>query len=81
MVSAVATGDTTYAVSVVWPIRGPSQFHGGSVSSWWLFVRPETIRPSTSVSHASGSTLLSFAVWISVLTIAQCRPPLSEGGS
>jgi hypothetical protein len=29
------------------------------------------MRSSTSVSHASGSTLLSFALWISVLTIAQ----------
>jgi hypothetical protein len=36
------------------------------------------MRSSTSVSHASGSTPLSFAVWINVLTIAQWRPPLSE---
>jgi hypothetical protein len=35
------------------------------------------MRFSTSVNHASGSTLLSFAVWISVATIAQCFPPLS----
>ena len=33
MASAVTTGDTAYAVSVVWPSRGPSQFHSGSVSS------------------------------------------------
>jgi hypothetical protein len=35
------------------------------------------MRFKTSVSHASGSTLLSLAVWISVATIAQCFPPLS----
>ena len=35
------------------------------------FVRPETARLSTSVSQAIGSTPLSFAVWISVIAMAQ----------
>ena len=40
-------------------------------------VCPDTMRFNTSVNHANGSTPLSFAVWISVATIAQCFPPLS----
>jgi hypothetical protein len=39
------------------------------------------MRFNTSVNHANGSTSLSFAVWISVATIAQCFPPLSEPGT
>ena len=31
--SAIPTGDIAYAVSVICPICGPSQFHGSSVSS------------------------------------------------
>jgi hypothetical protein len=34
-------------------------------------VWPETTRSSTSASQAIGSTPLSFAVWISVIAIAQ----------
>ena len=45
------------------------------------FVRPwfgpETIRSSTSVSQAIGSTPFSLAVWISVIATAQCRAPPS----
>ncbi len=41
-------------------------------------MRPETIRSSTSVSQAIGSTPFSFAVWISVIAIAQWRAPPSE---
>jgi hypothetical protein len=40
-------------------------------------VRPETMRSSTSVSHASGSTPFSFAVAIRLGTIAQWRAPSS----
>ena len=47
------------------------QFHGSSVWSWLRLVCPDTMRSSTSVNQASGSTLFSFAVWISVATIAQ----------
>jgi hypothetical protein len=46
------------------------QFHGSSVSSWFRFVCLDTVRLSTSVSQASGSTSLSFAVRISVATVA-----------
>jgi hypothetical protein len=52
-------------------------FHGSRVSSWLRLVCPDTMRFRTSVSHASGSTVLSLAVWISVATIARCFPPLS----
>lgn len=38
------------------------QFHGSSVSSSCRLVRPATIRSSTSVSQASGSTPFNFAV-------------------
>jgi hypothetical protein len=31
------------------------QVQGSSRSSWWVLVRPEIIRSSTSVSHACGS--------------------------
>jgi hypothetical protein len=67
-----------YAVSGVSTVRPGFQFHGSSVSSWCRLVRPDTMRSSTSVSQANGSTLFSFADWISVATIAQCRAPLSE---
>ena len=40
-------------------------------------VRPETIRSSTSVSQAIGSTPFSLAVWIRVIAKAQCRAPPS----
>ena len=41
-------------------------------------VRPDTMRSSTSLSQANGSTSFSFADWIRVAMIAQCFPPLSE---
>jgi len=47
------------------------QTHGSNLSSSWFFVRPETTRSSTSVSHANGSTSFNFADTISVATIAQ----------
>jgi hypothetical protein len=37
------------------------QFHGSSVCSSCRLVRPDTMRSSTSVSQASGSTSFSFA--------------------
>ena len=55
--------------------------HASSVSSWLRLVCLDTMRFSVSVSHATDSTLLSFAIWISVATIAQCFPPLSDRGS
>jgi hypothetical protein len=45
------------------------QFHGSNVVNSWILVRPETIRSSTSVSQAIGSTPLSLAVWISVIAM------------
>ena len=39
------------------------QFHGSNVCSSWALVRPETMRSSTSVSQAIGSTPFSFAVY------------------
>jgi hypothetical protein len=53
------------------------QFHGSNVSSSCRLVRLDTMRSSTSASHASGSTPFNFALWMSVAMIAQCRPPLS----
>ena len=45
-----------------------------------FLVRPATMRSSTSVSQASGSTSFSFADWISVATIAQCLPAAIGAG-
>ena len=59
-------------------VAGGRQFHGSSACSSWFLVRPETIRCSTSVRYASGSTPLSLQVWIKVLAIAQRRAPASE---
>lgn len=42
--------------------RAAFQFHARSSASWLLVVAPETMRSSTSASHVSGSTPLSFAV-------------------
>jgi hypothetical protein len=53
------------------------QFHGSSASRAEALVRPETMRSSTSVRYAIGSTPFSFAVWISVIAIAPCRAPPS----
>jgi site-specific recombinase XerD len=47
------------------------QVHGSSADSSLCLVRPDTIRSRTSVNQASASTSFSFAVWISVATIAQ----------
>ena len=47
------------------------QFHGSRVSNSVALVRPETMRSSTSVSQACGSTPFSLAVWMSVIAIAQ----------
>ena len=47
------------------------QFHGSSASSSVDLVRPETMRYSTSVSQACGSTSFSLAVWMSVIAIPQ----------
>jgi hypothetical protein len=53
------------------------QFHGSSVSRSCRLACPATMRSSTSVSQASGSTPFNFADCTSVAMIAQCRPPLS----
>src|SRR4051795_9291015 len=58
--------------------RSAFQTHGSSRSSSWALVRPETMRSSTSVSHACGSTPLSFAVATRLATIAQWKAPPSE---
>jgi hypothetical protein len=47
------------------------QFHGSSECRAWVLVLPETMRSSTSVRYAMGSTPFSFAVWISVMAVAQ----------
>src|SRR6516225_1717804 len=54
------------------------QFHGSSVARSFCLVCPVTIRVSTSVSQASGSTSFNLALWINDAAIDQCRPPLSE---
>jgi hypothetical protein len=48
-----------------------TQFHGSSVCKSVCFVRPETTRSSTSAKYAVGLMPFSFAVWISVMAIAQ----------
>ena len=58
--------------------RSAFQLHGSSRSSSWALVRPETMRSSTSVSHAEGSTPLSLAVATRLATIAQWRAPPAE---
>ncbi len=59
-------------------VRSTFQVHGSSCASSWALVRPETIRSSTSVSQAKGSTPFSFAVATRLATIAQWRAPPSE---
>src|SRR4051812_2016078 len=54
------------------------QVHGSSRSSSCALVRPETTRSSTSVSHARGSTPLSFAVATRLATIAHQQAPPSD---
>ena len=54
-----------------------AQFHGSSVCNSCALVRPETMRSSTSVRYAMGSTPFNFAVWTSVKAIAQWRAPPS----
>jgi hypothetical protein len=58
--------------------RSARQVQGSSFSSSWALVRPETIRSSTSVSHAKGSTPFSFAVATRLATIAQCCPRVAS---
>ena len=58
--------------------RSAFQAHGSSRSSSCALVRPETMRSSTSVSQAKGSTPLSFAVATRLATIAQWRAPPSD---
>ena len=58
--------------------RSVCQAHGSSRSSSWALIRPETMRSSTLVSHANGSTPFSFAVATRLATIAQWRAPPSE---
>ena len=48
------------------------------VSSAWLLIRPETMRSSTSVSHACGLTPFSLALAMRLAAIAQCLAPASE---
>jgi hypothetical protein len=55
------------------PELGEVQFHGNSVRSWLASVRPATMRASTSVSQAIGSTPFNFAVWIRVIAIQGMR--------
>jgi hypothetical protein len=70
--------------------RAPELSGGGCLSVFFRFpvprqqrielmplVRPGTTRFSTSANQANGSTSFGFAVWISVVAMAQCRPPLS----
>ena len=51
--------------------RSACQFHGSNRSSSMALVRPETVRSSTSVSQAKGSTPFSFAVATRLATIAR----------
>jgi hypothetical protein len=53
------------------PACSAFQAQGSSRSSSFALVRPETIRSSTSVSQARGSTPLSLAVATRLATIAQ----------
>ena len=50
---------------------GVFQFQGSNVCSSLALVRPATMRSRTSVSHAIGSMPFNFAVWISVIAMAQ----------
>src|SRR3954447_9575953 len=59
-------------------IRSACQFQGSSRSSSVTLVRPATMRSSTSVSQAKGSTPLSFAVATRLATIAQWWAPPSD---
>jgi hypothetical protein len=60
-----------HPVPVVSASLAAFQVHGNNLSSSWIFVRPETTRSSTSVSHANGSTSFNFADTINVATIDQ----------
>jgi hypothetical protein len=60
-----------YAELIAWGSFRRFQCHGSSRSSSWRLICPDTMRLSTSVSQASGSTPLSLAVWINVATIDQ----------
>src|SRR3954453_14442158 len=66
------------AASAVAASRSAFQAHGNKHASSCALVWPETVRSSTSVSQACGSTPFSFAVATRLATIAQCRAPPSE---
>src|SRR3954447_7549470 len=68
----------TQAASAVAASRSAFQAHGNKHASSCALVWPETVRSSTSVSQACGSTPFSFAVATRLATIAQCRAPPSE---
>src|SRR3954454_6833502 len=68
----------TQAASAVPASRSAFQAHGNKHASSCALVWPETVRSSTSVSQAKGSTPLSFAVATRLATIAQWRAPPSE---
>ena len=69
---------THTAASSATASRAAFQFQASNSCSWLFFVRPETIRSRTSVSQASGSRPLSFAVLTSDDRIAQVSPLRSE---
>lgn len=54
--------DHRHAAQAASELLGSRQFHGSRFCSSRALVRPETMRSSTSVSHAIGSTPLSLAV-------------------
>ena len=51
-----------HAAKAASELFGSRQFHGSRFCISCALVRPETMRSSTSVSHAIGSTPLSLAV-------------------
>ena len=69
-------GRTALSVRVRYGQTGQlSRPRGSRRSISCALVRPETIRSSTPVSHAKGSTPLSLAVATRLATIVQCRVP------
>src|SRR5215831_2853432 len=63
--------DHRHAAKATSDLLGSRQFHGSRLCSSCALVRPETMRSSTSVRYAIGSTPLSLALWMSVIAIAQ----------
>src|SRR5262249_44462374 len=62
--------DHRHAAKATSDLLGSRQFHGSRLCSSCALVRPETMRSSTSVRYAIGSTPLSLALWMSVIAIA-----------